>query len=84
MTLDGWLHPAFAPLADAFGREVARSPGGAGFCVYFEGRLVVDLWGGVRDARATPWQRDTLAPSFSTTKGVASTLVHIAVDRGLL
>jgi len=25
-----------------------------------------------------------VAPSFSTTKGVASTLVHIMVDRGLL
>lgn len=84
MTLDGWLHPAFASLADSFGREVAGSPGGAGFCVYFEGQLVVDLWGGARDGQARPWQRDTLAPSFSTTKGVASTLVHIAVDRGLL
>ena len=25
-----------------------------------------------------------MAPSFSTTKGVASTLLHIMVDRGLL
>ena len=32
----------------------------------------------------TPWQRDTMSPSFSTTKGVASTVVHVMVDRGLL
>jgi CubicO group peptidase (beta-lactamase class C family) len=45
---------------------------------------VVDVWGGVRDRRGRPWQADTMAPSYSTTKGVAATLVHILVDRGLL
>jgi CubicO group peptidase (beta-lactamase class C family) len=45
---------------------------------------VLDLWGGVRNGAGDPWQFDTMAPSFSTTKGVASTLVHIMVDRGLL
>ena len=84
MGLNGWLHPDFAPLAESFGREVAAYPGGAGLCVYRGEQCVVDLWGGVRDAAGRPWLRETLAPSFSTTKGVASTLVHIAVDRGLL
>jgi len=43
----------------------------------------VDLWGGYREEYAL-WQRDTMAPSFSTTKGVASTLLHIFADRGLI
>jgi CubicO group peptidase (beta-lactamase class C family) len=38
----------------------------------------------VRDRDGRPWQADTMAPSYSTTKGVAATLVHILVDRGLL
>ena len=48
------------------------------------GECVVDLWGGSRNRAGEPWLRDTMAPSFSTTKGVASTLVHMMVDRGLL
>jgi CubicO group peptidase (beta-lactamase class C family) len=42
------------------------------------------LWGGERDSEGRRWQRDTLAPSFSTTKGVASTTLHVLVDRGLV
>jgi CubicO group peptidase (beta-lactamase class C family) len=45
---------------------------------------VVDIWGGTRDAAGNPWQEDTLSISFSTTKGVASTLLHIYADRGLV
>jgi CubicO group peptidase (beta-lactamase class C family) len=58
--------------------------GGAALCVYHQGTCVVDLWGGYRDSRGTRWTRDTMSPSFSTTKGVASTLLHMMVDRGLL
>ena len=84
MNLDGSLHPAFASLGNRFVREVTGSAGGAGLCVYLRGRPVVDIWGGSRDGEGRPWQRDTLCPVFSATKGVASTLVHIAVDRGQL
>ncbi len=84
MLIDGRLHPDFVPVADVF-RDLLRSySGGAGVCVYHEGECVVDLWGGVRDRAERPWQCDTMAPSFSTTKGVASTLVHVMADRGLL
>lgn len=44
----------------------------------------MDLWGGTRDEQGTPWTHDTMAPSFSTTKGVASTLLHMLADRGLV
>ena len=82
--MEGSLHPAFKSVADMLERQLASYEGGAGVCVYHHGRCVVDLWGGERDSEGRLWERDTLAPSFSTTKGVASTLVHIMVDRGLL
>ena len=81
---DGWLHPDFMPVAKALRSQLQRYDGGAAVCVYHRGRCVVDLWGGVRNRAGALWQKDTMAPSFSTTKGVASTLVHIMVDRGLL
>jgi CubicO group peptidase (beta-lactamase class C family) len=65
-------------------RMIANYAGGAAICVYHHGECVVDLWGGVQDEAGRPWQRDTLAPSFSTTKGVASTLLHLYADRGLV
>ena len=83
-TIDGLVHPDFYPVARALREQVRSYPGGAAVCVYHRGECVVDLWGGVRDRAGTPWTRDTMAPSFSTTKGVASTLLHIMVDRGLL
>lgn len=52
--------------------------------VYHRGRLVVDLWGGVRAQDGDPWTRDTLAMCFSTTKGVAATCAHVLADRGEL
>jgi CubicO group peptidase (beta-lactamase class C family) len=82
--LDGFLHPDFISVAQTLRTLLRRYTGGAAVCVYHRGECVADLWGGVRDEAGTPWQSDTMAPSFSTTKGVASTLVHIMVDRGLL
>jgi len=82
--LDGYVHPDFVEVADLLRRQIASSRGGAALCVYHRGERVVDLWGGVRDAEGTRWDRDTLAPSFSTTKGVAATALHILVDRGAL
>ncbi len=83
-TLDGQLHPAFMPVARALEQQLQRYPGGAAVCVYHRGQCVVDLWGGARDRAGNPWKRDTMAPSFSTTKGVASTLLHMMADRGLV
>jgi CubicO group peptidase (beta-lactamase class C family) len=82
--VDGWLHPDFTPVTRVLRSQLRRYDGGAAVCVYHRGRCVVDLWGGFRNRAGDLWQRDTMAPSFSTTKGVASTLVHIMVDRGLL
>jgi CubicO group peptidase (beta-lactamase class C family) len=82
--IDGFVHPDFTPVVDALRQQLEATPGGAAVCVYHRGQCVADLWGGYRDAAASPWERDTMAPSFSTTKGVAATLLHVMVDRGRL
>ncbi|MGH0037055.1 MAG: serine hydrolase domain-containing protein [Myxococcota bacterium] len=82
--IDGHLHPAFEGVAARLREQLHMTPGGAAVCVYHRGQCVVDLWGGVRDEEGRRWEADTMSPSFSTTKGVASTLVHIMADRGLL
>ncbi len=84
ITLDGRLHPEFTPVASALRRQLQSYPGGAAVCVYHHGECVVDMWGGSKDRAGSPWEQDTMAPSFSTTKGVASTLLHMMADRGLL
>jgi CubicO group peptidase (beta-lactamase class C family) len=84
--LQGTVHPDFQRVADALERQIPRSGrgGGAAVCVYHRGEKVVDCWGGSRDEDGSAWQEDTLALSYSTSKGVASTLIHILVDRGLI
>ena len=52
--------------------------------MYHRGELVVDAWTGARDAAGAPVASDTMAMSFSTTKGVVATTVHRLVDRGLV
>jgi len=81
--LDGTVHPDYAEVAAALIRQIPRNrQAGSAVCVYHGGRCVVDVWGGIRDGAGNPWQADTTAPCFSSTKGVISTLVHILVDQG--
>lgn len=82
--LDGACHPDFQAVADLFATKLAVGGGGA-VCVYHRGEPVVDLWGGVADVDSgRHWAEDTLAMSFSTTKGVTATILHMCVDRGFL
>jgi len=54
-------------------------------CVYHHGQPVVDIWGGLaNEATGTPWEPGTMAVSFSTTKGLTATCLHILADRGLV
>lgn len=66
--------------------QIARgSQLGTQVCAYLGGEKVVDTWAGQmgpNDPR--PVGPDTLFSSFSTTKGVAATALHILADRGLL
>ncbi|MCR9094802.1 MAG: beta-lactamase family protein [bacterium] len=84
MSISGSVAAAFWPVAKAFERQIDSSGGGAAVCVYYEGRKVVDLWGGVRDEHGRPWREETMSMSFSTSKGITSTLLNQLVDRGEL
>ena len=62
-----------------------RRFGGGALAVYLDGRPVVDVWTGYSDRRGeVRWSADTGAMVFSATKGVAATVIHRLVDRGLL
>jgi len=81
----GAYDPAFGQVAELLDTAVeAAGRGGAAVCVYHQGRPVVDVWTGAADETGTPWREDNLAVSYSTTKGVVATALHICVDRGLL
>jgi CubicO group peptidase (beta-lactamase class C family) len=82
--IDGQFDAEFGEVAATFRRQLRRTSGGAALGVYHRGRLVVDLWGGRRTDDGERWRSDTLAMCFSTTKGVASTALHLLADRGLV
>jgi CubicO group peptidase (beta-lactamase class C family) len=81
---DGTWDPAFEEVVSTLEAQVIESGGGAAVCVYQRGRPVGDAWTGVADTAGSPWQRDNLSVSYSTTKGVTSTALHVCVDRQLL
>lgn len=82
--IEGWVHPDFAPVAQALEKQLEGTGGGAAVGIYHEGKCVADLWGGTRNPAGAPWQEQTTSVSFSTTKGIASTALHVCADRGLI
>ena len=77
-------HPGLASVASLARKQLIAAGGGA-ICIYLDGEPVLDMWAGDGDPSAgTVWEADTMAMSWSTTKGVASTAVHLLADRGLL
>lgn len=78
------VDPRFLPLADRFFAMYRRPQhGGGALSAYLDGELVLDIWAGWAD-RDRRWTHDTMALSFSTGKGVASTVVHRLAERGVL
>ncbi|APA97048.1 serine hydrolase domain-containing protein [Nocardia seriolae] len=86
VTIHGEVDSGFGPVADAFRRNFTRHGEiGAAVAVFDGDRPVVDLWAGHRDRkRSVAWERDTIAPVFSSTKGMAAFVLAWAVSQGLL
>lgn len=81
--INGEFHPDFKEVAEVLDRQLTEETNaGASFAVYHRGEKVVDIWGGQRNSAGDEWNSDTMAMSFSTTKGVASTALHMCADRG--
>ena len=72
-------------MAASFAKLVSRGRGGGALVVRLRGETVLDLCTGWADrAHTQPWRPETLALSFSTTKGLASTVLHRLAERGEL
>jgi CubicO group peptidase (beta-lactamase class C family) len=58
---------------------------GACLALTIDGETVVDIWAGHADPALTrPWDRDTIACTYSTTKGMVATCASRLIDQGLL
>jgi len=86
MALIGKMHPAQERLQNILNNLVNEGrERGAQVAAYADGRLIVDVWAGVADARTgRPVDGDTLFPVFSTTKGIMATIIHRLVEGGAL
>jgi CubicO group peptidase (beta-lactamase class C family) len=85
--IQGHVEDGWGKVADAFRANFEGNPGetGAACGVYVDGRLVVDLWGGLADKdTGRPWAADTIAQVASATKGATAICAHLLVQRGLL
>jgi CubicO group peptidase (beta-lactamase class C family) len=84
--IGGSVAPGFEAVRREFERNFAqRRELGAACAAYVGGRKVVDLWGGVRDARdGSPWEERTLVLVYSTSKGLSAMTLALLHSRGLL
>jgi CubicO group peptidase (beta-lactamase class C family) len=82
---EGRVAPGFEPVRDVFVEQLDRGvESGAGLAVVHEGRTVVDLVGGWRDAaRELPWTPRTLVSTYSVSKPFGALCLLLLVDRGL-
>lgn len=84
--IHGFVSPGFEAVREAFAENfIKRREIGAACSVYHKGEKVVDLWGGVRNAvTGEPWEENTIALVYSTTKGLAAMTLAVAHSRGWL
>jgi len=82
----GTCRPGFERVAEAFEKNLEeKGEIGASVCLTVGGETVVDLWGGVADAKTqVPWTRDTVSIVFSCTKGATALCAHVLASRGVL
>ncbi len=78
--------PGFEAVRAAFADNFRdRGEVGAAVCVYHNGCVVADLWGGLADPlTGRPWSRDSLVCMMSVGKGVAAMCLYRLIDQGRL
>ena len=84
--VNGHAEPGYEKVRDAFAANFDRyGDVGAAVTVYRHGRLVVDLWGGVRNGETgEPWKADTMVRVASTTKGLTAVCANLLAQQGQL
>ncbi|HMQ05253.1 MAG TPA: serine hydrolase domain-containing protein [Pyrinomonadaceae bacterium] len=84
--IHGLTAPGFEAVRDVFRQNFTeRNELGGGCSVFLNGEKAVDLWGGYRDATTLkPWEEETMAVVYSTTKGLAAMSIALAHSRELI
>jgi len=84
--LNGVCDPRFEPVLEAFVENYRKEDEvGSAVSAVVDGRTVVDLWGGWKDAaRQREWQHDTIVCMMSVSKGITGLAFSLLVDRGLV
>ena len=84
--LAGTYEPEYRAVADAFVENFkVEDEVGAACSIVLDGRTVVDVWGGWRDAtRAKPWDAPTTVCMMSVAKGITAICFNMLIDRGLV
>jgi CubicO group peptidase (beta-lactamase class C family) len=81
----GTVEQGFEPLAEEFRRLMARGPRGGALVLRLGDRVLADLRiGWEARGRRRRWRPETQALGFSSTKGLASMVIHRLADRGLI
>ncbi len=86
MDVHGIYDDRFEQVREEFEKNFTdRGDVGASFAVTIEGQYVIDLWGGHRNAaRSLPWEENTIANVYSTSKTMTFLSALILADRGEL
>ncbi|MEL7129263.1 MAG: serine hydrolase domain-containing protein [Pseudomonadota bacterium] len=84
--ITGITVPEFDAVAETFAEAFEQDLElGAGFAVWLDGELVVNLMGGFADqAKTKPWTEQTIVPVYSVSKGVSALIIARLVDQGLV
>lgn len=84
--VEGLTAPGFEPVRDVFADVVEQQVGtGAAVAAWYDGRWVLDLWGGYADAgRSRPWTAESVASPYSVSKPFAALPLLVLVDRGFV
>ena len=82
----GTCEPGYEPVRDAFIDNFERLDDlGSSVAITHKGKMVVDLWAGTADeTTGAPWQKDTKAVVWSTTKGMVSMCALKLAEQGKL
>ncbi len=82
--IHGTFDPRFEPVRAALAANFAEKDDvGASVAISLNGEMVVDLWGGHRDAAKTQdWEEDTIVNVYSSTKTMAAMSMLVLADRG--
>lgn len=81
----GTVDPVFGGVAEAFADGFSeRGEVGAALAVVVDGRAVVDVVEGTRDASGAAWLPDTIVNAYSVVKPLAAACLLLLVERGQL